>query len=76
MPQSRNLFSTTACLSICIDLTHGRRDGNRIFNKQMSMDVDNISDSREIRLTARYKFNASKSKYKGKGAAGEELKRL
>ena len=59
-----------------IDLTHGRRDGNRIFNKQMSMDVDNISDSREIRLTARYKFNASKSKYKGKGAAGEELKRL
>lgn len=59
-----------------IDLTHGRKDGNRIYNKQMNMDVANASDSREIRLTLRYKFNASKSKYKGKGAAGDELKRL
>lgn len=59
-----------------IDLTHGRKDGNRIFNKQMKMDVANASDSREVRLTIRYKFNTSKSKYKGEGAAGEELKRL
>lgn len=59
-----------------IDLTHGRKDGNRIYNKQMSMDVANTSDSREVRLTLRYKFNTSKSKYKGKSAAEEDLKRL
>lgn len=59
-----------------IDLTHGRKDGNRIYNKQMNMDVDNSSSSREVRLTVRYKFNTSKSKYKGKGAAEEEIQRL
>ncbi|WP_455673527.1 outer membrane beta-barrel protein [Phocaeicola sp.] len=59
-----------------IDLTRGRTDGNRIYNKQMNMDVTNAGDSREVRLTVRYKFNATKSKYKGKGAAGEEIKRL
>ena len=59
-----------------IDLSHGRKDGNRIYNKQMNMDVANASDSREVRLTLRYKFNTSKSKYKGKGTAEEELKRL
>lgn len=59
-----------------IDLTHGRKDGNRIYNKQMNMDVSNISDSREIQLTLRYKFNTSKSKYKGRSAAEEDVKRL
>lgn len=59
-----------------IDLTHGRKDGNRIYNKQMNLDVANTYDSREVQFTIRYKFNTSKSKYKGKGAAGDELKRL
>lgn len=59
-----------------IDLTHGRKDGNRIYNKQMNLDVDNSTSSREVRLTIRYKFNTSKSKYKGKGAAEEDIKRL
>lgn len=59
-----------------VDLTHGRKDGNRIYNKEMDLTVDNEVDSREIRLTLRYKFNAAKSKYKGKGAAEEEIKRL
>lgn len=59
-----------------IDLTHGRKDGNRIYNKHMNMDVANVSDSRELRFTIRYKFNTAKSKYKGKGAATEEIKRL
>lgn len=59
-----------------IDLTHGRKDGNQIYNKQMDLTVDNEVDSREIRLTLRYKFNAAKSNYKGKGAADEEIKRL
>ncbi len=59
-----------------IDLTHGRKDGNRIYNKHMNMDVANVSDSRELRFTIRYKFNTAKSIYKGKGAATEEIKRL
>ena len=59
-----------------IDLTHGHKDGNRIYNKHMNMDVANVSDSRELRFTIRYKFNTAKSKYKGKGAAAEEIKRL
>jgi hypothetical protein len=42
----------------------------------MNMDVANVSDSRELRFTIRYKFNTAKSKYKGKGAATEEIKRL
>lgn len=34
------------------------------------------SDSREIGLTVRYKFNTTKSKYKGTGAGNEEKERL
>ena len=34
------------------------------------------SDSREIGLTVRYKFNTTRSKYKGTGAGNEEKNRL
>ena len=59
-----------------IDLTHGRKDGNVIYNKHMDLTVNNVTDSREVRLTVRYKFNTTKNKYKGKGAAEEEIRRL
>lgn len=36
----------------------------------------NTSTSRGVRLTVTYYFNPSKSKYKGRGAANEDLKRL
>ena len=34
------------------------------------------SDSRRFEVTLRYRFNTVRSKYKGQGAAGDELKRL
>ena len=33
-------------------------------------------DTREFSITLRYKFNTTKSKYKGTGAANDELRRL
>lgn len=36
----------------------------------------NYSDSRNIQITLRYKINESRSKYKGKSAAGDELNRM
>ena len=47
-----------------------------IYNKHMDLTVNNVTDSREVRLTVRYKFNTTKNKYKGKGAAEEEIRRL
>lgn len=59
-----------------MDLTHGRKDGNLLFNKQMQLYQYNTYDTREVRITLRYKFNTAKSKYKGTGAAGDEIRRL
>ncbi|WP_455632690.1 outer membrane beta-barrel family protein [Parabacteroides sp.] len=36
----------------------------------------NYSDSRQVRLTVTYRFNATRSKYKGSGAANEVINRL
>lgn len=36
----------------------------------------NYSDRRQVRLTVTYRFNATRSKYKGTGAAKEEINRL
>jgi hypothetical protein len=33
-------------------------------------------DSRQVRLTVTYRFNATRSKYKGSGAANEVINRL
>jgi hypothetical protein len=40
--------------------------------------IDNIShtDSRDVYLTLRYKFNAMRSKYKGSGAGNAERNRF
>lgn len=74
---SKSVFNDRLSLNLqAIDLARGRKDGNLIYNKHMDMDVYNTYDSREIRLTLRYKFNTSKSNYKGKGAANEEIRRL
>ena len=31
-----------------------------IYNKHMDLTVNNVTDSREVRLTVRYKFNTTK----------------
>ena len=38
--------------------------------------VEHIYDSREFSISLRYRFNTTKSKYKGTGAANDELRRL
>lgn len=58
------------------DIFKGKKDGNLLFNKQMELYQLNRYDSREIELTLRYKFNSSRSKYKGTGAGQEEINRL
>ncbi len=47
-----------------------------VYNGQMDLHVFQTRDSREILLTIRYKFNAAKSKYRGKGAGKSEIERL
>lgn len=58
------------------DIFKGKKDGNLLYNKQMEFYQLNRYDSREIELTLRYKFNSSRSKYKGTGAGQEEINRL
>lgn len=43
---------------------------------QMKLDKWNYSDSQAVRLTIRYAFNSTMSKYKGKGAGQSEKNRL
>ena len=40
------------------------------------MDMHKFLDTREVSLTIRYTFNATRSKYKGTGAGNEEKQRL
>ena len=58
------------------DLFWQGRDGNLLYNAQMELYQMNRSDSRELELTVRYKFNSAKSKYKGKGVGESEINRL
>lgn len=58
------------------DLFHGMKSGNRgYFNKMSSLQI-NEYDSRKVMLTVRYKFNATRNKYKGSGAGTSEKERL
>lgn len=59
-----------------IDLFNGFKDGNLLYNKQMHLYQLNSYDKRAFEFTLRYKFNMSKSKYKGTGAGQNEKDRL
>lgn len=59
-----------------IDLFNGFKDGNLLYNKQMQLYQLNSYDKRAFEFTLRYKFNMSKSKYKGTGAGQNEKDRL
>ena len=58
------------------DLFHSRKDGNIVQVDRLRVDQRNTINSRECVLTLRYKFNAAKNKYKGKGAGQEEIRRF
>lgn len=58
------------------DIFASNRNSVVIYGDHMEFTKWNYSDSRSVRLTVRYKFNATRSKYRGTGAANEEMNRL
>lgn len=58
------------------DIFASRRSSYIIYGEHMQFEKWNYSDTRNVRLTVSYKFNSTRSKYRGKGAANEELNRL
>ena len=58
------------------DIFASQRSSYIIYGDCMQFDKWNYSDTRNVRLTVSYKFNSTRSKYRGTGAANEELNRL
>ena len=58
------------------DLLDRSRDGNLIYNHQVKLWQGNYYDRRQFVATIRYKFNTSRSKYKGTGAGNNEKSRF
>lgn len=58
------------------DLINRNRDGNLCYNHQVKLWQGNFYDRRRFVATVRYKFNTTRSKYKGAGAGNDEKIRL
>ena len=58
------------------DLLDRFRDGNLVYNHQVQLWQGNYYDRRRFVATIRYKFNTTRSKYKGTGAGNDEKSRL
>ena len=58
------------------DLLDRSRDGNLVYNQQVKLWQGNYYDRRQFVATIRYKFNTTRSKYKGTGAGNDEKNRL
>ena len=58
------------------DLLDRSRDGNLVYNHQVQLWQGNYYDRRRFVATLRYKFNTTRSKYKGTGAGNDEKNRL
>ena len=58
------------------DLFDRSRDGNLVYNHQVKLWQGNYYDRRRFVATVRYKFNTTRSKYKGTGAGNAEKNRL
>ena len=58
------------------DLFDRSRDGNLVYNHQVKLWQGNYYDRRRFVATIRYKFNTTRSKYKGTGAGNAEKSRL
>jgi hypothetical protein len=55
---------------------NGKADSGTYYGEHTNFVKDNYSDSRRFMLTMSYRFNSSRSKYKGTGAGDEEKKRF
>lgn len=58
------------------DLFYKRRNNVIVYYNQLIATQKDRMDSREFVFTVRYKFNTTSSKYKGRGAGGDQRKRL
>ena len=58
------------------DIFKTARNSMSTYGRQMVLNKWNYSDSQAIRITIRYSFNSTISRYKGKSAAQEEKARL
>ena len=58
------------------DVLKTARNSMITYGSQMRLNKWNYSDSQALRLTVRYSFNSTMSKYKGKGAGQQEKQRL
>ena len=58
------------------DLLDRSRDGNMVYNHHIQLYQGNYFARRRFVATVRYKFNATRSKYKGTGAGNAEKSRL
>ena len=58
------------------DLLNRNRDGNLCYNHQVRLWQGNFYDRRQFVATIHYKFNTTRSKYKGTGAGNAEKNRL
>ncbi len=58
------------------DLFDRSRDGNLVYNHQVKLWQGNYHHRRRFVATIRYKFNTTRSKYKGTGAGNDEKSRL
>lgn len=58
------------------DLFRTARNSMITYGSQMRLDKWNYSDSQAVRLTVRYAFNTTMSKYRGRGAGQAEKSRL
>lgn len=74
---NKTFFDERLALNLRVnDLFASQRNSHIIYGEHMNFDKWNYSDTRSVRLTVRYKFNATRSKYSGTGAANDELNRL
>ena len=58
------------------DLLDRNRGVSHVYNRRVQIWQSNYGDRRRFVATIRYKFNTTRSKYKGTGAGNEEKKRL
>ena len=61
----------------CSDVFDWRRNNTTLYGERNILrEKDSWTDLQNVRLTLRYRFNSSKSKYKGTGAGEDEKARL
>lgn len=73
----KSFFKNTLDVNVqATDIFATQRDKSIMYGDIMVYNKWNYQDSRQVRLMVTYRFNASRSKYKGTGAASDEMRRL